>query len=1033
MRNLKRVLALVMALVMALSLMVMGVSAASYTDANQIDDDYAEAIEILSGMGVFRGQDNGSFAPKAILTRAEAATLVYRILTSDVDDKKVDLYDYSSFDDVKEGQWWTGYITYAANGGYVVGDGNGMFRPEDQVTGVQVLTIMLRAIGYGQNGEYVGAAWKDNVLTDAHELGLLKGISTNDLDKGASRELVAQLLFNAITTPKMVTYSALLGYRIDRDAQTLGQKNFYLETTDAQDDWGRPSVIWFKDANGDGKLGAKETKYATFAEEPVATHTVKSSQCDIAVDLGEKKTFTLDVYTNGVLEEDVSFSATKTAKTLGAQGTLIEVYEDRLVIVDTYLGQVTKVTDAEYDKAGHLVKDLYTTLKVWDNGYGKDPTTKIEIEGEDGYAKDAYVLVYYNAENEYYEIVAEAESFTGAQDMIWKNASKHTIEDEDYMDAVHFYLDEAGTDDAKYTWFVDLYGNLIGSVEIAATYNYAVLKDIIWIVGRPGYAEATLVYMDGSEETVEVAKMDGDDKFDDDFWYTDDAVTVLKDSASVINAGDVSSDSKYNTMYLGYALYKIEYNKDGSVNLHGVMGDNRIPVVYYDEDANIDTSASVILDLDDLGKVYVTTKTEFLVREGNAKTGYTYAVYDIDTLPEYEDNCEIFYTVDSKGIATRVYIKNATEEADFGEHLFVTTSSYGRVAGKYDTYKMTVLVDGVERTIATNIDNIEILAANKGKLFHVEWVRDSYASGIYGFVDEVRLINEDEDDDDTFGGCDYLNHDVMVTVSSIVCGGESYRFDSNTKVYGEIDSIDKLTQDVADKYGIWVIADYTTRYGRADAVYVGTKLSDDANALVNGTKCEDGVFTLTLPKGKDKMDITIKVANDNTLIDADKLYAGDATIKDVEAGTYYFEVYAEDGCCSGEYKIVVEPAEPTYAGALDHAVMDSAYGAEIFVSVTKDGAKLPLNTTLKDRTVGLKVYNKAGQEVYSTLNATWTILPSDGTVMRVVGNPLFTLTQGEEYRAVVTVTGTDAGNDVSVTIETPFIEAQTSTNGPEIA
>ena len=64
---------------------------------------------------------------------------------------------------------------------------------------------MLRAIGRGQNGEYEGAAWVDNVLTDARDLGLLQGIATDDLAKGAARELVAQLLFNAITIPNIVT------------------------------------------------------------------------------------------------------------------------------------------------------------------------------------------------------------------------------------------------------------------------------------------------------------------------------------------------------------------------------------------------------------------------------------------------------------------------------------------------------------------------------------------------------------------------------------------------------------------------------------------------------------------------------------------------------------------------------------------------------------------------------------------------------------------------------------------------------------
>lgn len=208
MRNLKRVLALALALVMILGMMVIGSSAASYTDAAAIDGKYAEAVEVLTGMGIFKGQDANNFAPKAQLTRAEASALIYRVITGDVTDSKIALYDYASFADTVEGAWSTGYITYAANGGYVKGDGTGNFNPTDYVTGVQVLAIMLRAIGYGQNGEYEGAAWKDNVLTDAYDLYITEGVAANDLDKPATREMVAQLIWNAISGPNMVTYLA---------------------------------------------------------------------------------------------------------------------------------------------------------------------------------------------------------------------------------------------------------------------------------------------------------------------------------------------------------------------------------------------------------------------------------------------------------------------------------------------------------------------------------------------------------------------------------------------------------------------------------------------------------------------------------------------------------------------------------------------------------------------------------------------------------------------------------------------------------
>ena len=61
MRNLKKILALVLALMMVVSVMVVA-SAASfndYDDVDEIDSDYAEAVEVLTNMGVFRGFDGG--------------------------------------------------------------------------------------------------------------------------------------------------------------------------------------------------------------------------------------------------------------------------------------------------------------------------------------------------------------------------------------------------------------------------------------------------------------------------------------------------------------------------------------------------------------------------------------------------------------------------------------------------------------------------------------------------------------------------------------------------------------------------------------------------------------------------------------------------------------------------------------------------------------------------------------------------------------------------------------------------------------
>ena len=76
----KKLLAMVLALVMTLSLAVS--ASAAFKDADKdISADYAEAVAVLDGMGVFKGYEDGSFKPTGDITRAEVATIVYRVYT----------------------------------------------------------------------------------------------------------------------------------------------------------------------------------------------------------------------------------------------------------------------------------------------------------------------------------------------------------------------------------------------------------------------------------------------------------------------------------------------------------------------------------------------------------------------------------------------------------------------------------------------------------------------------------------------------------------------------------------------------------------------------------------------------------------------------------------------------------------------------------------------------------------------------------------------------------------------------------------
>ena len=75
MKNLKKVLALVVALTMVLGT----VSFASFSDVAEESDVYT-AVQTLSSLGILNGYEDGTFRPDRQLTREEMAAIYQRIM-----------------------------------------------------------------------------------------------------------------------------------------------------------------------------------------------------------------------------------------------------------------------------------------------------------------------------------------------------------------------------------------------------------------------------------------------------------------------------------------------------------------------------------------------------------------------------------------------------------------------------------------------------------------------------------------------------------------------------------------------------------------------------------------------------------------------------------------------------------------------------------------------------------------------------------------------------------------------------------------
>ena len=232
MRNLKKILAMVLALVMSLSLMATA-GAADFPDVKE-DTSFKTAIDVLSGLGVFNGyKEDGTFRPDGEITRAETAAIIYRIVTGDVKDEQVKIYsDYGLFKDVPANSWFAGYVNFCANAEYIKGDGKGNFNPNDKVEGYAALAMILRAIGYTANGGFTGSDWRVQTARVGEARKITKNITSGTLGSNADRKTVAEILYQAIMVD-MVDHNVDNTFNGDQGYTTvpltLGQKTFGLE------------------------------------------------------------------------------------------------------------------------------------------------------------------------------------------------------------------------------------------------------------------------------------------------------------------------------------------------------------------------------------------------------------------------------------------------------------------------------------------------------------------------------------------------------------------------------------------------------------------------------------------------------------------------------------------------------------------------------------------------------------------------------------------------------------------------------------
>ena len=319
MKNLKKVLALVLAVVMIMGVVSVA-SAKTYKDADaEAFKNYADAIDALSSLNILDGFEDGEFKADRTFNRAQAAKIVAIVHNAATNGKIKDqtaisaLYSNAQnpFVDCNT-SWALPYINYCRITGLADGMTATTYAPKRELTGVQWLKLMLTTLNFDTAKEgYTGTGWDVNVLNRANEVGLTAGLADDwKAIAPIKRGEAAQILYNALTkylveygqlvknnydtTGKYYKTAFISNEQVAQSGYTLGAK-MGITIERATDDFRRPGYAW-----------SYGSWAAFYMDKPVNTYTTAVTACDILKnDMKVSETSGKSVKLNGHVKGEV--------------------------------------------------------------------------------------------------------------------------------------------------------------------------------------------------------------------------------------------------------------------------------------------------------------------------------------------------------------------------------------------------------------------------------------------------------------------------------------------------------------------------------------------------------------------------------------------------------------------------------------------------------------------------------------------------------------------------------------------------------
>ncbi len=155
---------------------------AIWSDKNAFPDVFDNswfyiAVSTLANGGLIEGYPDGTFRPNQPITRAELATIISRF-DSGFGKINVD----AGFEDV-EGHWSEIFVEFTATRKYVIGYPDGTFKPDQYITRAETVTMVNRCLHRAVDKSglmYDYITWPDNLRTDWFYFEIIEAANYHD-------------------------------------------------------------------------------------------------------------------------------------------------------------------------------------------------------------------------------------------------------------------------------------------------------------------------------------------------------------------------------------------------------------------------------------------------------------------------------------------------------------------------------------------------------------------------------------------------------------------------------------------------------------------------------------------------------------------------------------------------------------------------------------------------------------------------------------------------------------------------------------